>query len=40
MDFHIMVHLDPLINVAMFFLRDFFVTSHYFGFDLCRLIIS
>ena len=37
---HVMVHLDSLIYVAKFFLRDFFGTSHDFGFDLCRLIIS
>ena len=37
---HIMVNLDPLIDIAVLFLRDFLGTSHGISFGICRLIIS
>jgi hypothetical protein len=35
-----MVHLDPLIDVAVLFLRDFLGTSHCISFGIRSLIIS
>jgi hypothetical protein len=34
-----MVHLDPLIDVAVLFLRDFLGTLHSISFGICSLII-
>jgi len=35
-----MVHLDPLIDVAVLFLHGFLGTSHGISFGICSLIIS
>ena len=40
MDLHIMVHLDPLIDIAVLFLRNFLGTSHGISFGICRLNFS